>query len=135
MLPASCEEAFDMWLDPESVRLWMRPSDADLVYLDWHPIVGGSFRFDLREADGSLFIHTGNFLEIQRPHRLRFTWNSTVLGQHSSQVTVEFHEQAGGCLMILIHDLPDDHAIFQAHDNGWAVILNRFFDIQQINTP
>jgi len=126
MLPASPEEVFDMWLDSDSFRRWMRPSDADVVYVELHPIVGGTFRFDLREKDGSIVVHSGHYLEIQRPHKLSFTWNSTVLGDRSSLVTVEFHKQADSCLMVLIHDLPPDNVIFDDHRRGWSLILDRF---------
>ena len=45
-----------MWLNPESFRRWMRPSDADLIYVELHPIPGGTFRFDLREKDGRVVL-------------------------------------------------------------------------------
>ena len=113
----------------------MRPSDAELIYLEMHPVVGGSFRFDLQEKDGRIFVHMGQFLEIQRPHKLRFTWNSTVLGKHTSEVTVEFYEQGDHCLMVLLHELPDDEAIFRDHERGWTVILNRLMNAQKANRP
>jgi uncharacterized protein YndB with AHSA1/START domain len=122
-----------MWLNPDSFRRWMRPSDAELIYLELHPVVGGSFRFDLQEKDGRIFVHTGQFLEIQRPQKLRFTWNSTVLGKHTSVVTVEFQEQTDHCLMVLLHELPEDDAIFRDHNRGWSVILDRFMDAQKAN--
>ena len=126
MLPASCEEAFDLWLDEEQFHLWMRPSDAELVYVEWRPVVGKTFRFDLRESDGRLFTHTGQFLEIQRPRLISMTWDSTVLGDRTSHVRVEFTKQDGRCIVILIHDLPDDEEIFSDHQRGWLVILQRF---------
>lgn len=122
-----------MWVNPDSFRHWMRPSDADLVFVELHPVLGGNFRFDLREKDGRVIVHAGQYLEIQRPEKLRFTWNSTVLGDRSSQVTVEFHEQAGSCLMVLLHDLPDDDEIFQDHQRGWTLILDRLVGAQGAN--
>jgi uncharacterized protein YndB with AHSA1/START domain len=133
LLPASPEEVFDMWLNPDSFRRWMRPSDADLVYVELHPFVGGSFRFDLQEKDGRVVVHTGQYLDIQRPHKLQFTWNSTVLGDRLSQVTVEFHEQANHCLLVLLHDLPEDDATFADHERGWTLILERLADAQGSN--
>jgi uncharacterized protein YndB with AHSA1/START domain len=120
-----------MWLNPDSFRRWMRPSDAELVYVELNPVVGGNFRFDLREKDGRIFTHTGEYLVIQRPSKLSFTWNSTVLGEYSSQVSVEFHGQDDKCLIVLQHDLPDDDAIFQDHRRGWGLILERFAGVQR----
>ena len=122
-----------MWLDPENFKRWMRPSDADLIYIELHPVLGGIFRFDLQENDGRIFTHTGQYLEIQRPHKLRMTWNSTVLGDFSSKVTVEFYAQEEKCLIVLIHDLPEDGPIFADHQRGWAVILERFIEILAVD--
>jgi len=129
-LPASAEEVFDMWLDPESVVRWMRPSEAEIVYVELHPVVGGNFRFDMRESDGHIVSHSGQYLEIDRPKKLRFTWNSTVLGDRSSTVTVEFFEQADQCLVVLLHELPEDDAIFHDQERGWTLILERLLHAQ-----
>lgn len=115
-----------MWLDPESMRRWMRPGDADAIYVELHPIVGGTFRIDTRTRDGRVVVHTGQYLEIQPPEKLRFTWNSSVLGEESSQVTLEFHPQGENCLMVLMHDLPPDDALFADHQNGWTTVLDLF---------
>ena len=113
-----------MWLEPDSLRRWMCPGDATLVYVELEPVVGGSFRFDMQTTDGRVVVHTGQYLQIQRPEKLVFTWNSTVLGEHSSQVTVEFYEQAANCLIVLIHDLPPDEALYEDHRQGWGHILD-----------
>jgi uncharacterized protein YndB with AHSA1/START domain len=123
-LPAACDEVFDMWLNPESLTLWMRPGNAPVIYVETNPIVGGTFRFDTQTEDGSIFTHSGEYLEVNRPHKLRFTWNSSVLGENTSQVTVEFYEQAGNCLMVILHDLPPDEAIFADHTKGWAGVMD-----------
>ena len=115
-----------MWLDPASLRRWMCPGDSVVAHVELQPVVGGSFRIDTRVKDGRVFVHTGQYLEIQRPERLVFTWNSTVLGDRSSQVTVEFYEQAENCLMVLIHELPADDELYEDHRKGWATILDLF---------
>ncbi len=111
----------------------MRPGDTELVYVEVHPVVGGAFRFDMQTEDGRVFVHTGQYLEIQRPDKLMFTWNSTVLGDRSSQVTVEFYAQAGNCLMVLLHELPPDDALVEDHRQGWTTILDLFVEQQRAN--
>jgi len=131
VLPASREEVFDLWLDPESLGRWMRPGNADVVYVEVHAVVGGTFRIDTQTKDGSVFVHTGKYLEIRRPEKLSFTWNSTVLGDQPSRVTIEFYEQAENCLMVLLHDLPPDDAIFEDHRQGWGTVLDLFEEYQK----
>jgi uncharacterized protein YndB with AHSA1/START domain len=124
LLPATREEVFDMWLDPASLTHWMRPGGADVIFIEVHPVVGGTFRFDVQTQDGSIFSHTGEYLEILRPQKLRFSWQSTVLGERVSQVTVEFFQQAENCLMVLIHELPPDEAMVEDHRLGWNAIID-----------
>jgi uncharacterized protein YndB with AHSA1/START domain len=133
VLPASREEVFDMWLNPDSLRRWMRPGDSVVVHAELEAMVGGRFRIDTQTDDGHIFVHTGQYLVIERPNRLVFTWHSTVLGDYPSQVTVEFHEQGENCLMTLQHELPPDDAIFEDHRNGWAAVLDLFAENQQAN--
>jgi len=102
----------------------MRPGDSEAIHVELHPVVGGTFRIDTQTKDGRVVVHTGQYLEIQRPDRLMFTWNSSVLGDHSSYVTVEFHAQGENCLMVLFHELPPDDVIFEDHRQGWTTVLD-----------
>ncbi len=104
----------------------MRPGDGDVSHLELNPVVGGTFRFDMRDKDGHIHVHTGQYLEIQRPERLKFTWRSTILGAYTSHVTVEFYQQADKCLMVLMHDLPPDEALIEDHRQGWTEIFDWF---------
>lgn len=131
LLPASAEEVFDMWLDADSLGRWMCAADTEVANIELNPVVGGTFRFDMRAKDGTIFSHTGQYLEIQRPTRLIFTWNSLAVGNHSSQVTVEFNVQADGCLLVLVHDLPSESEIVENHRKGWTVILARLAEVQR----
>ena len=133
MLPASCEDVFDMWLNPDSLRRWMRPGDSMVVHAEVEPVVGGTFRIDTQTNDGRIFTHRGQYLVVERPDKLVFTWNSTVLGEHSTQVTVEFYEQGEDCLMVLLHELPPNQGMFEDHRNGWATVLDLFAENQKTN--
>ena len=113
-----------MWLDPEGMRRWMYSSNCVAAHVELIPVVGGTFRIDMQEENGRIFAHWGQYLVIERPHKLVFTWNSTVLGDHSSLVTVEFHKQDENCLMVLHHDLPSDEKLFEEHREGWTDIMD-----------
>ena len=115
-----------MWLNPDSLRHWMCAMDTKVAYVEVHPVVGGTFRIDMQAEDGRIYVHTGQYLEIRRPHKLMFTWNSTMLGERSSQVTVEFCEQAENCSLVLLHELPPDDVIVESHRQGWTTILDLF---------
>jgi uncharacterized protein YndB with AHSA1/START domain len=122
LLPASSDEAFDMWLNPQSIRRWMCPGDSTVSYVEVQPVVGGSFRIDMRSPDDRVMVHTGTYLDIQRPSRLVFTWNSPALEQ-GSQVTVTFADHPDGCLLELHHELLPDQQSVDNHRAGWSDIL------------
>lgn len=70
------ERVFDAWLDAEMIGKWMfGPAlrDEEIVRLSLDARVGGSFSFVVRRQ-GEEIDHMGEYLEIDRPRRLVFTW-------------------------------------------------------------
>jgi uncharacterized protein YndB with AHSA1/START domain len=76
VMPAPPGEVFDEWLDPESLTEWMCPRPSRVVGLVVEPRVGGTVRFDV-DDDGAAVLITGQFLAIDRPRLLRFTWSNS----------------------------------------------------------
>src|SRR4051812_43444668 len=73
-VPAPPDRVFDVWLDATKVRTWMAaPSAGEVVSTSLDPVVGGAFSFVVRE-DGANVLHAGEFLAIDRPRHLSFTW-------------------------------------------------------------
>jgi uncharacterized protein YndB with AHSA1/START domain len=85
--------------------------------------VGG--RLDVVMTDGDTSIaHHGEFLEVESPRRLRFTWISPFTGDVPSVVTVELRPQGTGTRLLLVHErLPD--AAVPSHASGWGAVLDR----------
>jgi uncharacterized protein YndB with AHSA1/START domain len=75
-MPAPPDEVFDEWLDPASLTEWMCPHPVHVVDVRLEPRVGGLVRFDV-DAEGERVLITGQFLEIDRPNLLRFTWSNS----------------------------------------------------------
>lgn len=73
LIRASAEAIFDAWTQPASMAEWMTPVGTATAEVDLR--VGGRFRLVM--ADEHLSIeHTGEYLEIEPPHLLVFTWRS-----------------------------------------------------------
>lgn len=121
-LPASIDEVFRWWTDPELLQEWMTP--VGTVEADVDLRVGGRLRIVMK-GEGRVIEHTGRYLEIDPPHRLVFTWVSPYTGSVPSVVTVELRA-AGDELtdLRLVHaQLPDEAARW--HRGGWDAMLDR----------
>ena len=118
-IPASPDEVFDAWLNPEiSGNPW---NAAEKFILDFK--VDGLFYWTLKGTS-----HYGRFTEVERPGRIRHTWMSpSTLGEEST-VTVTFKKHGEDTLMTLVHaDLPD-HEVARAHERGWDYFLGIFLE-------
>ncbi len=95
------DRVFDAWLCPEKVARWLHPDaveQATRVEIDAR--VGGSIRAVTCRA-GRTVEHTGEYLEIQRPHRLVFTIRSSASAA-TERVTVLIEPRGAGCFLTLI---------------------------------
>jgi uncharacterized protein YndB with AHSA1/START domain len=121
VMPATPDIVFDQWLDPESLEEWMCPRPARCVAITVDPRVGGVVRFDVDDLGTSVLI-TGQFLAIERPHLLRFTWSNSNWEDPTSVsvVTVSFEPfNTEQTLMSIEHSLMPPKE-FDSFHNGWT---------------
>lgn len=122
-LPAPREAVFAAWLDPVSLAQWMCPGTVTNASVQVDPRVGGKFRIVMSHPQGAEE-HWGEYLVIEPPARLSFTWISAKTGFQTSVVTVELVAQGGGTELILTHRrLPA--AEVDAHRGGWTDIVRK----------
>ena len=118
----SPERVFDAWLDPQYAGkfLFATPT-GEMVRIEIDPRVGGSFIFVRR--DGEDIEHTGEYLEIDRPRRLVFTFRVPKFSAETTRVTIEIVPLNTGCELTLTHDgvLPD---YATRNYTGWSMILD-----------
>jgi uncharacterized protein YndB with AHSA1/START domain len=121
VLPAPRERVFAAWLDPESLGAWMRPAGMTDAIVEIDPRVGGRFRIVmLREREQ--FEHRGEYLVIEPPSRLSFTWISTATDHRPTVVTIEFLERGQSTELVLTHRRLRMSQI-ESHRSGWTDIV------------
>jgi len=127
VLPAPPHVVFDEWLDPEGMTEWMCPRPARAVTIALEPAVGGTLRIDIEDSGASLYV-TGQFIELDRPRRLRFTWSCSDWADPSVQSLVTVTLAAHGAdetMMTIEHEqLPPEQV--DSHQHGWGTIAVQF---------
>jgi uncharacterized protein YndB with AHSA1/START domain len=117
------KRVFEAWLDSESMAHWMRPGDFTHSTVSIDPRVGGGFRIVMEgRTDGRDYEHRGEYLAIEPPSLLSFTWISKATDHKPTVVTIEFLERGSGTEVVLTHRrLPPKQ--IEGHRGGWTEIL------------
>lgn len=119
---AAPEHAFDAWLTPERAeRFLFTTPGGQMVHTEIDARVGGNFNFTERR-DGTEVEHIGEFLEIERPTRLVFTFGVPLYSSLMTTVALDFAVVPGGCEITLTHEgvLPEYR---ERTGEGWGRIL------------
>lgn len=120
---ASAPRVFDAWLDSSKLRAWMfAPPWGGALRIRVDARVGGSFSF-VERRDGVDCTIVGRYLEIERPHRLAFTW---VESGDEGRITIDVRPHESGCVLRLLHEAGRDARSDWAHrlatlDNALAM--------------
>lgn len=123
-MAASAEEVFDAWTDPMSMMEFMRPPHIQRVDVQVDARVGGKFRVDMVGAS-SVTSHTGEYLVIDRPRVLKFTWISKNTDNKPTVVTIELTPRGSDkCEIVLTHTgLPENEV--KGHTQGWSFMVEK----------
>lgn len=117
----SIEAVFDAWLDPKIAgRFLFATPGGVMTKVEIDARVGGRFNITERRGDQD-GVHVGEYLEIDRPHRLKFRFGDS-LAFDATIVTVEIVATPGGCELRLTHEGVGGEWEEQTH-KGWTGIL------------
>lgn len=119
---AAPERIFDAWIDPSTAGKWLFAApNGQMVRVEIDARVGGKFVLvDRREGED--VEHTGEYLEIDRPRRLVFTFSVPKYSPVVTRVAIDITPTETGCDLTLTHDgvLPEWAS---QTESGWTMIL------------
>ena len=122
----AAERVFDAWLTPDLIGQWMfGPAlrEEEVVRLTVDARVGGAFSFVVRRH-GQEIDHIGEYLELDRPRRLVFTWGVRGHSDDESRVIIDIAPLAHGCELTVTHEMSSKWADFvERSRNGWAKMV------------
>ncbi|MFT5585442.1 MAG: hypothetical protein ACI9VR_003034 [Cognaticolwellia sp.] len=124
---ASPETLFDAWISPESLAVFLCPAPGvRTVDIQVDARVGGAFSLVMLAGESRIPVR-GEYLAVDRPHRLEFTWLSARTTGVST-VVLRFEPDGSDTILTLEHRGFLDEASRSDHDGGWKHIL----DCQQV---
>ncbi|MEN8180172.1 MAG: SRPBCC domain-containing protein [Pseudomonadota bacterium] len=123
---APCEQVFHAWTDAEALSNWFAPTDDfSTTVLELDVRVGGRYTIEMLEPNGETHTVSGEYVLIEPPHRLAFTWRWISKQGSQMLVTIELSETDGKTTLLLTHEQIPDIATHDAHEEGWTGCLNR----------
>ena len=126
--PVTAQAVFDAWVDPAGLGAWFLPGSSMGVTAEIDARVGGKFQIIMKTPENEL-VHDGEYLEIDSPCRLVFTWISPGTQGEVSKVTVSLFGTLSGTRLDLTHEgLPTVESI-ENHTSGWNQILEKLADV------
>jgi uncharacterized protein YndB with AHSA1/START domain len=119
-IAARPETVWEFLVDPEKATRWMGQSAS------FDPRPGGEYRVEVIPGQ----IAAGEFLELDPPHRLVWTWgwepgSQSSVASGSTRIEVELVAEGDGTLVRFTHSGFADGDAAQSHAHGWDHYLER----------
>lgn len=121
---APAERVFDAFLDPARAGRFLFATPAgQMVRAELDPRVGGRYLF-VDRRDGEDAEHFGEYLEIDRPRRLVFSFATDRADPAGDRVAIDIVPLKSGCELTLTHEMKPEWAEWSDRTTeGWTTIL------------
>jgi uncharacterized protein YndB with AHSA1/START domain len=132
---ASPERVFRAWTQPVALREWWCPAGWMAGEIEVDLRIGGTYRIAMtRTAGGAPVAVSGQFLEVEPPARLVYTWcwEGAFMEMPPTLVSLELEGSAEETLLTLRHQNFVNAALSRQHRSGWISACDR---LDRLVTP
>jgi uncharacterized protein YndB with AHSA1/START domain len=127
--PVPPAKLFDFWTNPQHMQHWFGPTrDYTNPFIEVDLRVGGRYRVAFESAAGKRDVVGGEFLVVEPPRKLIYTWIWEEPNENAgllTQVTVEFRDADGSTEFVLTHEQFPKQAMRDDHAMGWSGAMER----------
>jgi uncharacterized protein YndB with AHSA1/START domain len=133
LFSATPDQVFSAFLDTRIIGQFMFGPDVrdeEIVSLSNEPVVGGKFTYSVRRQENQID-HVGEFITIDRPRHLVFTWSvKQDPSGASSRVVIDIAEVIDGCELTLTHEMPRGSEDFvEQSKQAWGRMIDKLTEI------
>lgn len=96
------ETVFDTLTDPAQMQIWW----GDDAEIDTDLRVGGQWKI-IRWENGVEYLAKGNYLKLERPSQLQYTFAMPQFSPNSDTITIQIEEDKGGSFFVFEHSGDD----------------------------
>ena len=127
IVEASPQRVYEAMTDPEQVAQWWGPEGFTCREVTLDAKVGGGYRIAMQPPEGELFHLAGEYLVVQPPTRLAYTfrWEPPDPDDRETVVRLALHARDGATEVALIQGLFATAARRELHRAGWTDTLAR----------
>ena len=130
LLDAPPERVFAAWTDPALLRRWWAAEPGwttPEATVDLRP--GGAYRLSMQGTDGIVRTVIGEYLEVEPPRRLVYTWRWESPGYRAPDggvtvVSIDFVAEGAGTRVVLEQRDHKSEAARDSHGRGWRGCLD-----------
>jgi uncharacterized protein YndB with AHSA1/START domain len=121
-LDASTERVFDLMTTPASLTRWWGPSGFTMPEVVVDLRVGGRYRFTMQPPEGEPFHISGEYVEIEAPGRLvfTFTYEEPAPDDQETRVTLDLDSPGQGTEVHLRQGEFATEERLELHRGGWT---------------
>lgn len=122
---APIDRVFDAWTRPDVMRRWLHCApDWETPTAEVDLRVGGRLRIVMREPNGSEHGATGEYLVVERPHRLVFTWTFDSHPDNHQLIELRLAERDGLTTVVMINSAIGTEGQLADQRTGWHGCLD-----------
>jgi len=116
------DRVFSACVESTELAAWWGPAGFTAPGIELDVRVGGKYRIAMQPPEGELFHLRGEFLEIERPRRLSYTfeWEEPDPDDQQTLVTLTFREARRGTELLLEQGPFATQARHDLHHAGWT---------------